>query len=159
MFYNKAIFKRCFNFSKRYWYMNLKYIPLYFRLLHDLVKYGYDEYAIWETCSWFPVTMKSVLERYKDTHQGYPIVINNYPVDCCADDADSESLRQKNIEVWDGIIDHMIELLSLMDENCPKYETEEYEELDGIKKREEEREEAKNEFFKLFSMHFWNLWD
>ena len=53
----------------------------------------------------------------------------------------------------------MIELLKLMDEDCPKYETEEYNGMDGWQKKDAEMDKAKDEFFKLFSEHFWRLWD
>lgn len=159
MFYNKAIWKRCFHFPKRYWYKNIKYIPLYFRLMHDLIKHGYDEYATWETFSWFTTTMRSILERYRDGHCGVPILIDNYPYDSNANDEESKNLREQNDKLWDDTIDRMIELLKLMDEDCPKYDTEEYNGMDGWKKKDADMDKAKDEFFKLFSEHFWRLWD
>lgn len=152
MFYNKEIFNRCFGFSKKYWYKNIKNIPLYFRLIHELVRYGYDERALWDTFSWFTTTMKSILERYREGHQGYPVIIEGYS----SEDPENE---EKNLEVWEGIIDRMVELLELMDEECPKYDSEEYENIDGLRKKNTEMNEAKNEFFNLFSTHFWDLWD
>ncbi len=134
---NKKIFKRCFDYRGKYWYMNLKYIPLYFKLMHHLIKYGYDEYATWETFDWFIDTMKSILTSYRKKHWSHPWDIEE--------------------EEWDGIIDEMIALLDDMDECNPKYETEEYEK-EPIKKYEE-MNAAKDEFFNLFSKHFYNLWD
>lgn len=149
MFYNKAIFHRCFNYPKKYWYKNIRNIPLYFRLIHELVKYGYDEYATWETFNWFSATMKSVLIRYKEGHQGVPVIIEDYPIDFQNEEA--------NAEIWDKIIDRMIELLDLMQEDCSKYEH--YEGIEGLKKRHKEMDAAKCEFFNLFSKHYWDLWD
>lgn len=40
MFYNKDIFKRCFNYRPKYWYKNIAKIPLYFRLMRYLIKHG-----------------------------------------------------------------------------------------------------------------------
>lgn len=137
MFYNKKIFKRCFCYRGRYWYKNIKHIPLYFKLMHHLVKYGYDEYATWETFDWFIDTMKSILTSYRENHCGYPCDLSE--------------------EGWDKIIDHMIELLDLMDECNSKYDAEEYEK--DWKKRYDEMYAAKDEFFKLFSEYFYNLWD
>lgn len=151
MFYNKAIFRRCFNFPKKYWYKNIKYIPLYFKLIHELVKYGYDEYATWETFNWFSATMKSILIRYKEGHQGVPVIIDDYPIDFQNEEA--------NEAVWDRIIERMIELLDLMQEDCPQYEHYDSEVLEGLKKKSEEMDAAKDEFFRLFSKHYWNLWD
>ena len=135
--YNKKIFQRCFHYRKKYWYKNLKNIPLYFKLIHHLMKKGYDEYATWETFYWFIDTMKPILQDYKKTMQGYPANMTE--------------------EEWNKIIDRMIELLDLMDENNKKYLAEEYRKYPL--KGDTEREIAKNEFFKLFSEYFYNLWD
>lgn len=137
MFYNKKIFKRCFCYRGRYWYKNIKHIPLYFKLMHHLVKYGYDEYATWETFNWFIDTMKPILTSYRNNHCGFPWDLSE--------------------EEWDKIIDRMIELLDLMDECNPKYESEEY--VLGCNKQYKEMEEAKDEFFQLFAKHFYSLWD
>ena len=56
-------------------------------------------------------------------------------------------------EEWDGIIDKMIALLNDMDECNPKYDEEDY------NKKYDEMNAAKDEFFKLFSEYFYNLWD
>lgn len=156
MFYNKRIFERCFYHRGRYWYKNIKEIPLYFKLMHHLIKYGYDEYAEWETFNWFINTMQMILPRYRDgSHWGVPIVLENYnPYDPHLDltDEENEELVKKNEEEWFRIIDRMLELLDLMDErnysNCYNYE-----------EQEESMNNAKNEFFELFSKYFYNLWD
>lgn len=135
--YNKKIFQRCFHYRKKYWYKNLKNIPLYFKLIHHLMKKGYDEYATWETFYWFIDTMKPILQDYKRTMQGYPANMTE--------------------EEWNKIIDRMIELLNLMDERNEKYLAEEYSKYPL--KGDTEREIAKNKFFKLFSEYFYNLWD
>ena len=141
IFYNEKIFKRCFHYKGKYWYKNIKEIPLYFRLIHHLIKYGYDEYATWETFNWFIDTMKSILPQYHD-HMGVPIVIDDY-----TDDKESE-----NEDKWHSIIDRMIELLALMDEkNYFNYES--------YKDQCKEMNAAKDEFFELFAKYFYNLWD
>jgi hypothetical protein len=142
IFYNEKIFKRCFNYKGKYWYKNIKYIPLYFKLMHHLIKYGYDEYATWETFNWFIDTMKSILPHYKN-HMGVPIVIDNY----------TEEQANENEVKWYGIIDRMVELLDLMDEQNVRYEDSDY------KWQDDEMNRAKNEFFELFSKYFYNLWD
>ena len=139
LFYNEKIFKRCFNYRGRYWYMNLKYIPLYFKLMHHLIKYGYDEYATWETFSWFTDTMRSVLTNYRKNHYG-----------CPAGMSEAE---------WDKTIDRMIELLDLMDSDNPKYDDTEYDGVSGLQRKYAEMEVAKDEFFALFSKYFYNMWD
>lgn len=145
MFYNKNIFQRCFCYKGKYWYKNITSIPLYFKLMHELIKYGYDEIATWETFNWFINTMKSVLTRYNKTRQGTPLL---------------GSLEDANIEedekMWQQIIKRMLELLDKMDEEYyisqmkTKHKYEDY---------YPEMEKAKDEFFKLFSEHFYRLWD
>ena len=145
LFYNKNIFKRCFYHRGKYWYKNIKEIPLYFKLMHHLIKHGYDEYAEWETFNWFIYTMKSILPHYKDEDRwGVPIVTDYNPYDPNLNltDEENEALIKKNEEVWHGIIDRMLELLDWMDEG-----------------EREEAHKAKDEFFELFSKYFYYLWD
>lgn len=153
LLYNKQIFKRCFNYPKKYWYKNIKYIPLYFRLLNDLVKNGYDEYATWETFNWFIDTMKPILKEYNSTRNGAPVILEDYF------EIGGEEASEKNDKMWDDIVNRMIELLDLMDECNPKYDAEEYKGIDNWKKQDEEMKMAKDEFFELFSKYFYCLWD
>lgn len=138
MFYNEKIFKRCFCYRGRYWYKNIRHIPLYFKLMHHLVKYGYDEYARWETFNWFIDTMKSILVSYVTDASSYPCEF-------------------ETPEEWHEVLCHMLELLDLMDECNPKYDSEDY--IFGYEKTYNEMNEAKEEFFQLFAKYFYNLWD
>jgi hypothetical protein len=142
LFYNEKIFKRCFRNRGKYWYENIKEIPLYFKLMHHLIKHGYDEYATWETCDWFIYTMKDILSTYRAKHQGYPVVSWN--------DKEKQEAFEKE---YDADFDKMISLLDDMDECNPKYKGYDtdlmFEELDS----------AKDKFFELFSKHFYSLWD
>jgi hypothetical protein len=151
LFYNKEIFERCFCYRAKYWYKNTANIPRYFKLMHHLIKHGYDEYATWETFNWFIDTMKSILISYRKNRCGTPIVVDNYPGQIKSDE-DKEIVRA-NDEKWNGIIDRMIELLDLMDECNPKYDDMDYFTSD------KEINAAKDEFFKLFAEHFYRLWD
>ena len=144
MFYNKKIFDRCFNHKRKYWYRNIKEIPLYFRLMRHLTKYGYDEYASWEIFDWFTNTMRSILQEYKKSHVGFPVVIDG----CTCDDDFNHAG-----EVWESIIDKMISLLDCMDEENPKYKNV------SEKEKWDMMEDAKDRFFDLFSKYFYNLWD
>lgn len=140
MMYNKKIFKRIFWYDKKYWYKNITRIPAYFRAINFLIKNGYDRYAHWETYNWFIDTMKNVLTEYRKSHIGYPC--------------------DSTMEDYDADIDKMISLLGDMDELNPKYETEEYcNTLQDVLKVNDEMEKAKEEFLKLFSKYFYNLWD
>ena len=142
LFYNKRIFQRCFCYREKYWYKNIASIPLYFKLMHHLIKHGYDEYAEWETASWFIVTMKPILSTFRNTHHGYPVV--SY------DDRESQEQSEKE---YDADLDRMIMLLESMDEDNPKYDGMDY------KEQYNRMYESKDEFFKLFAKHFYSLWD
>lgn len=155
IFYNKQIFERCFCYSGKYWYKNIKRIPLYFELMHHLIKNGYDEYASWETFNWFIDTMKPILKNYNAHRCGTPIVTDNY-FELLESREDVDEMNEK---VWNDTVNRMIELLDLMDECNPKYDADEYDGIDGWKKKDKEMCAAKDEFFELFSKYFYNLWD
>lgn len=142
LLYNKKIFKRCFLYRGKYWYKNIKEIPRYFKLIHHLIKYGYDMYARYDTCDWFIDIMKDILTDFRENHIGYP-------VDSLNDEAKQE---KSNIE-YDTDFDKMISLLSDMDECNPKYENYNY------KLILEEMDVAKDKFFELFSKHFYSIWN
>lgn len=133
MLYYKKIFKQVFTARGKYFYMNFKSIPTYFKLIWHLNKYGYDKYALWSTCYWFIDTMKDVLTRYNGDRMGYPCNMTEYE--------------------WDKTISRMIALLGDMDENNPEY--------DDLSLAEiyQRQQVAKNEFFALFSKYFYDLWD
>jgi hypothetical protein len=144
MFYNKKIFKRCFCYRGRYWYKNIKRIPLYFKLMHHLIKHGYDEYATWETFNWFIDTMKEILKTYREGHIGYPVA-----------SFDNEELQKLANIAYDADIDKMIVLLDKMDEEY--YSNVEY--SGDYRRINNEMNESKDEFFQLFTKHFYSLWD
>ena len=146
LFYNEKIFKRCFDWRGKYWYKNIKEIPLYFKLMHHLIKHGYDEYATWETFDWFIDTMKDILTTYRYGHIGYPVVSYD----------DKKKQEAANID-YDADLEKMISLLEDMDEDSHKYAAEEYEK--DFKRKYDEMYAAKDEFFKLFSKYFYDLWD
>ena len=77
LFYNEKIFNSCFSYPKKYWYKNIKYIPLYFRRIHHLIKYGYDKCAFLQIDDWFIQTIKPILVDYREKHDGVPIVIDS----------------------------------------------------------------------------------
>ena len=151
MLYNKDIWKHCFCFGKRYWYKNIKHIPMYFKSIHHLVKYGYTEYATWSTDYWFIETMKSILKAYRDKHISYPIIVDNYPLKSRLNDDEREIVKLNNRQ-WDDIINRMIKLLYEMDESDEIYGT-----PSDYKREYLKRDAAKDEFFELFSKHFWEL--
>lgn len=148
MFYNKKIFERCFMWRGKYWYKNIKEIPLYFKQLHYLIKHGYDVAAKWSTFDWFIDTMKSILPIFRSNHHGYPVV-----------SFDDGELQEQSEKEYDADIDRMIELLDYMDEWNSVYHTDEYENGWDFQKVSDKMYASKDEFFKLFAKHFYSLWD
>lgn len=123
---------------------NLKDIPIFIKRIFFTLKHGYSPVAKWETFAWFIDVMKEILTNYRYNRDGTPImddmfVANNYD--------------SANEEAYNKIFDRMIELLNQMDENNPIYD-----DMDWTIKNKS-MNDAKDEFFKLFSKHFYSLWD
>ena len=147
LFYNKKIWDRCFCWHGKQWYKNIKEIPLYFKLMNHLIKYGYDELAKWDMVNWFPNIMKELLIHYRDNKSGYPLVSENVI---------KQELYEKQ---YDIDLDKMIQLIDVItydifeDKDWFDYEQEERDRL--IKRRED----AKTNFFMLFAKYFDTFWD
>lgn len=149
---NKRIFKRCFHHRGKRWLHNIKEIPVYISEVRFLKKNGYDSYALWETGRWFIDTMKDVLSFQRNKRLSSPILLPELN-DFIEDEEQEAKLLAKNEELWNGILDKMSGLLAEMDENDPVYE-----DMD-LKAADRRQNAAKNEFFKLFSEHFYDFWD
>lgn len=109
--YNKHIWKRCFIYKPRYWYKNIRYIPLYFKQIHYLIKHGHDVGASWGVDMWFQETMRHILTELRDNLQGTP----------CAEIKDgfipqSEEDWKVQEKLWRDTLDEMIFLLGEMNE-------------------------------------------
>lgn len=103
---------------------------------------GYDSVDCFSTFSKFTERYYKILTEYKKTHQGYPCNMSG--------------------KEWEDIVDEMIYHLYYMDEdnvekelckNMPEDWTPSWKTIGEIMDRH------KDEFFKLFSKHFYNLWD
>ena len=103
---------------------------------------GYDYEDTFETFSKFTERYYKILTEYKRYHSGHP---NNLTE-----------------EEWESIIDDMIRHLYYMDENNVEKELSR-DVPDGWlanwETRDKITEKHKDEFFKLFSEYFYNLWD
>ena len=128
------------------WWRNLKDIPIFIQRIFFTLKHGYSPAAQWETFEWFIAVMREVLTSYRNNRMGTPVVIPGYDID----DLISEN---KNVEVYNGILDEMIELLDKMDENNLAYNDASLEEMHSAMNT------AKDRFFELFSKYFYTLWD
>ena len=135
-----------FNYPKCSWYRNLKDIPIFIKRIFFTLKHGYSPVAQWETFGWFVAVMREILVNYRDNRMGTPVVIPDYHTD----DLISEN---KNIEIYNNILNEMIELLDKMDECNSTYNGISLEEMHSA------MDSAKNKFFELFSKYFYTLWD
>ena len=135
-----------FMFHGKDWWRNLKDIPIFIKRIFFTLKHGYSPVAQWETFGWFITVMREILINYRDNRMGTPVVIPNYNID----DLISEN---KNIEIYNNILNEMIELLDKMDECNSTYNGVSLEEMHSA------MDSAKNKFFELFSKYFYTLWD
>ena len=135
-----------FMFHGKDWYRNLKDIPIFIKRIFFTLKHGYSPVAQWETFGWFIAVMREILINYHDNRMGTPVVISDYNID----DLISEN---KNIEIYNNILNEMIELLDKMDECNSTYNGVSLEEMHSA------MDSAKNKFFELFSKYFYTLWD
>lgn len=103
---------------------------------------GYDSVDTFETFAKFIERYSKVLTELRNNHYGYPGTITE--------------------EEWDNILDEMIYHLRYMDEETVTEELEKDVPDDwtaSAKTVYEIMDKHKNEFFKLFSEYFYNLWD
>lgn len=135
-----------FMFHGKDWWRNLKDIPIFIKRIFFTLKHGYSPVAQWETFGWFIAVMREILINYRDNRMGTPIVIPGYNID----DLISEN---KNVNVYNSLLDEMITLLDQMDENNSVYNDVSLEEMHSA------MDTAKNKFFELFSKYFYTLWD
>lgn len=135
-----------FMFRGKNWWRNLKDIRIFIKRIFFTLKHGYSPVAQFETFEWFIVVMREILINYRDNRMGTPVVIPDYNID----DLISEN---KNIEIYNNILNEMIELLDKMDECNSTYNDVSLEEMHSA------MDSAKNKFFELFSKYFYTLWD
>ena len=142
---NKLSFGLFISHGKNWW-RNLKDIPIFIKRIFFTLKHGYSPVAQWETFGWFIAVMQEVLTNYRNNRMGTPVVIPDYDID----DLISEN---KNVEVYNDILNEMIELLDKMDESNSAYNNVSLEKIYPM------MDTAKNRFFELFSKYFYTLWD
>ena len=135
-----------FMFHGKNWWRNLKDIRIFIKRIFFTLKHGYSPVAQWETFSWFISVMREILINYRNNRMGTPVVIPGYNID----DLISEN---KNIEIYNNILNEMIKLLDKMDECNSTYNGVSLEEMHST------MDSAKNKFFELFSKYFYTLWD
>ena len=137
-----------FMFRGKNWWRNLRDIPIFIKRIFFTLKHGYSPVAQFETFEWFMDVMKEILTNYRYNRMGSPVVIDNF-----FDVKEENPNDVVNEEAYNAILDRMIVLLDLMDEHNQLYNDMDWKEAD------KKKEDAKNEFFKLFSEQFYGLWD
>ena len=137
-----------FVFRGKNWWRNLRDIPIFIKRIFFTLKHGYSPVAQFETFEWFMDVMKEIITNYRYNRMGSPVVIDNF-----FDVKEENSNDVANEEAYNAILDRMIVLLDLMDEHNQLYNDMDWKEAD------KKKEDAKNEFFKLFSEQFYGLWD
>ena len=137
-----------FVFRGKNWWRNLRDIPIFIKRIFFTLKHGYSPVAQFETFEWFMDVMKEIITNYRYNRMGSPVVIDNF-----FDVKEENSNDVVNEEEYNAILDRMIVLLDLMDEHNQLYNDMDWKEAD------KKKEDAKNEFFKLFSEQFYGLWD
>ena len=137
-----------FMFHRKSWWRNLKDIPIFIKRIFFVLQHGYSPVAQWEIYGWFMSVMKEILTNYRYNRMGSPVVIDNF-----FDVKEENPNDVVNEEAYNAILDRMIVLLDLMDENNQLYNDMDW------KEAAKKKEDAKNEFFKLFSEQFYGLWD
>lgn len=103
---------------------------------------GYDSVDTFETFSKFIERYTKILKDIRKCHYCYPGTITEYE--------------------WDNILDEMIYHLHYMDEEVVTEELEKDVPNDWVASNKtvyEIMDKHKNEFFKLFSQYFYDLWD
>lgn len=131
-------------FYRRGWrrFLKIKDIPIYFKRIFFVIKHGYYPPAKWETSNYFIDMFREIFTWYRYNRSSSPMMVDmdNYNFDA-------------NTKAADDLYDTLIDLLDKMDERNPIYDETSFEDQ-GIAMTK-----AKNEFFELFSRHFYDFWD
>jgi hypothetical protein len=130
----------CWPFRKIKWWIRDIYWEI--RYAFQRAIRGYDYVDTFETFAKFTERYEKILKDYKKHHYGYP--------------------GDMSVEKWESIVDDMIYHLHYMDEQNVEDELSKKMPEDWVPSSitvYEIMERHKDEFFKLFSKYFYNLWD
>lgn len=124
-------------YLKRYIWSNIKWYAKELinapKRTRELKKKGYTYETLWSIDYWFLEIMPNILKEFREKTQSYPCRLTP--------------------EEWDEVLRKMEQYLYEMNDN--NYDTEKmsYAEIAAAQM------EAKDNFFKLFSEYFYDLWD
>ena len=123
----------CFNlfqYKGKYFYKNIKDIPLFFSRLKFVIKHGYYPQAEYETFSYFIDIFIEIISTYRYERNGTPVITGDVDKD------------EKDFNL---VLEEMLNCLQIM----KKYDNIDNTVVNNVKDR----------FFKLFSKYFYDLWD
>ena len=123
----------CFNlfqYKGKYFYKNIKDIPIFFSRLKFVIKHGYYPQAEWETFSYFIDIFIEIISTYRYERNGTPVITGDVDKD------------EKDFNL---VLEEMLNCLQIM----KKYDNIDHVIVNNVKDR----------FFKLFSKYFYDLWD
>ena len=117
------------------------------RARYQRFKRGYSYDDVWNMCDWFIRTVKPMLIHLKNNGISRP-------------------MEFKHRSKWEAVLEEMIDCLNFMDEDYV-FKFLGFSAVDNYRNITEEdwnrlytiMAENKNRFFKLFSEHFFDLWD
>ena len=132
-----------FPYRGRYWYRNLANIPKAVRAYVFFLKHGYPQQAQWETATWMRSLLTEVLTYYRYHRHGSPWVIG-------------DGTNEDNTKAYNKILENMLWCLYGMEDD---YWTGRNLGTLDFQAKEHLMNNRKDEFFKLFSEHFYDLWD
>ena len=161
---------------------SIKGIPGVFRVMSQIpgramsrIKYGYCSVDSWSIEDWFMAVMPELLSCYREQIYSCP-----EPDDYDEDAPDAEYVLDEAYKDWIATIDRMIFLLREMNPRSCSVKNDledefhtariEHRDPEYMKKLEKDyyeldsminqyRNDCKDEFFVLFSKHFWSLWN
>lgn len=134
-----------YNYSPRYfitwlWHL-IKDTLILFRRIKFLLKHGYPEPARWETYNYFIDVFEELFDYYRKNRMGTQIIVKPFT---------SKDWEDINEKAYNELLDTMLYHLKEMREQ------EDYESL----KEESNRQQTHcDEFFNLFTKHFYGFWD
>ena len=134
---------KLFNYSTLW--DNIKYLPRTIKYRFQRASRGWADCDTWNMDFWFMKVMRPMLQHLRDTHTSHPGNLTE--------------------EAWNVVLDRMIFLLNEMDENTCSQQNVFWKGKDKDRALEREmdickyRNSCKDEFFRLFSKYFYDLWD
>lgn len=138
--------------SKDFFYniRQLKYLPRAIKYRWQRAWRGWADCDTWAIDDWFMEVMPQMIKHLNQTQQGYFELLK-------------DGTEEDNARLWSYTLNKMHYLLTEMNKDtCSQqceYNYKDAEYWPRRKEIEDYRDKCKDEFFEMFSEHFWRLWD